>query len=90
MDGDPIRILPQEVVEAVQQLSVHKSHPAGDVFSLLFKKYITTGGATRVCEEYNTMISTDALPEDWEFTRAVLVHKGGEKNKNMFRIIVVD
>eukprot|EP00972_Heterocapsa_arctica_P075987 11206889-Heterocapsa_arctica.AAC.1 len=59
MDGDPIRILPQEVVEAVQRLSVHQSHPAGHVFPLLFKKYITTGCATRICEEYNTMISTD-------------------------------
>eukprot|EP00972_Heterocapsa_arctica_P086615 12768462-Heterocapsa_arctica.AAC.1 len=28
MDGDPIRLLPEEVVEAVQRLSVHKSHPA--------------------------------------------------------------
>eukprot|EP00972_Heterocapsa_arctica_P104769 15439659-Heterocapsa_arctica.AAC.1 len=45
MDGDPIRILPQEVVEAAQRLSVHKAHPSGDVFPLLFKKYTTTGGA---------------------------------------------
>eukprot|EP00972_Heterocapsa_arctica_P055860 8239275-Heterocapsa_arctica.AAC.1 len=36
------------------------------------------------------MIYNDAFPEDWEFTRAVLLHKGGEKNNKRFRIIVVD
>eukprot|EP00972_Heterocapsa_arctica_P000649 94290-Heterocapsa_arctica.AAC.1 len=36
------------------------------------------------------MISTDVFPEDWEFTRAVLLHKGGDNNKKRFRIIVVD
>eukprot|EP00972_Heterocapsa_arctica_P062975 9289771-Heterocapsa_arctica.AAC.1 len=36
------------------------------------------------------MISGDTFPAEWEYTRAVLLHKGGENNKKRFRIIVVD
>jgi len=83
-------ITPTEVKEAATKCSVHKAHPAGDVFPAMFKRWVLGGGADILAGIYNNMIDTDSWPEDWGITRAVLLHKGGEKVVKRFRIVVVD
>ena len=83
-------ITPTEVKEAAKKCSVHKAHPAVDVFPAMFKRWVMGGGADILADIYNEMIETDSWPEELEITKAVLLHKGGEKIVKRFRIVVVD
>ena len=61
-------ITPTEVKEAATKCSVHKAHPAGDVFPAMFKRWVMGGGADILAGSNSTMIETDSWPEDWEIT----------------------
>ena len=90
MEGRFQYITSQELKDSVNKVSIHKAHPAGDVFPAMFKRWALGGGASVLADLFNKMIDTNSWPADWEITRAVLLHKGGDKVVKRFRIVVVD
>lgn len=90
MEGEFQHITAQEVVAATTRTSIHKAHPAGDVFPAMFRRWVKEKGAVLLAGIYSKMVQEDTWPEEWELTRAVLLHKGGERTKKRYRIVVVD